>query len=85
MDVVKAFVEAGLGIAVLPKLAFEPRRDSKLRALDVNHLFDPHVGCLAIRKNHYLRGYAFDFIKLLASNLDRRAVEKALDTARAAA
>ncbi|MBY0269328.1 MAG: LysR family transcriptional regulator [Burkholderiales bacterium] len=85
VDVVKAFVEAGLGIAVLPKLAFEPRRDSKLRALDVNHLFDPHVGCLAIRKNHYLRGYAFDFIKLLASNLDRRAVEKAIATARAAA
>ena len=85
VDVVKAFVAAGLGIAVLPQLAFEPRRDSKLRALDVGHLFDPHVGCLAIRKNHYLRGYAFDFIEMLASNLDRRAIEKALAAARAAA
>jgi len=85
VDVVKAFVEAGLGIAVLPKLAFAPRRDSKLCALDVSHLFDPHVGCLAIRKNHYLRGYAFDFIEMLASNLERRAIEKALVAARAAA
>lgn len=83
VDVVKAFVEAGLGIAVLPRLAFEPGRDSKLRALDVGHIFEPHVGCLAIRKNHYLRGYAFDFIEMLTANIDRRAVEKALITARA--
>ena len=85
VDVIKAFVEAGLGIAVLPQLAFDSRRDSKLRALDVGHLFDAHVGCLAIRKNHYLRGYAYDFIETLASNIDRRAVEKALVAARAAA
>lgn len=84
VDVVKAFVEAGLGIAVLPRLAFEPRRDSRLRALDVGHLFESHAGCLAIRKNHYLRGYAFDFIEMLASAMDRRSVEKALAAARAA-
>ncbi len=83
VDVVKAFVEAGLGIAILPKLAFEARRDSKLRALDVSLLFQSHIGCLAIRKNHYLRGFAFDFIEMLAQNLDRRTVEKAIATARA--
>jgi len=84
-DVVKAFVEAGLGIAVLPRLAFEPKRDSELRALEVSHLFEPHTGCLAIRKNHYLRGYAFDFIEMLSPKFDRKAVEKELDAARAAA
>ena len=83
VDVVKAFVEAGLGIAVLPKVAFEPQRDSKLRALEVSHLFDPHIDCLAIRKNHYSRGYAFDFIEMLESEFDRPAVEKALAAARA--
>jgi LysR family cys regulon transcriptional activator len=82
VDVVKAFVESGLGVAVLPRLAFEPRRDSGLRALDVSHLFESHAGCLAIRKNHYLRGYAFDFIETVASGVDRRAVEKALAAAR---
>ena len=84
VDVVKAFVEAGLGIAVLPKLAFEARRDSSLRTRDVSHLFEPHAGCLAIRKNSYLRGYAFDFIEMLAGGIDRRAVEKELAAARAA-
>jgi LysR family transcriptional regulator, cys regulon transcriptional activator len=85
VDVVKAFVEAGLGVAVLPKLAFEPKRDPRLRALDVGHLFAPHAGCLVIRKNHYLRGYAFDFIETLTPGIDRRAVEKALVAARATA
>jgi LysR family cys regulon transcriptional activator len=84
VDVVKAFVEAGLGIAILPRLAYQPGRDSKLRAIDVSHLFKSHIGCLAIRKNHYLRGYAFDFIEMVTSNMDRRAVERALDAARAA-
>ena len=85
VDVVKGFVEAGLGIAVLPRLVFDAGRDPKLRALDVGHLFEAHVGCLAIRKNHYLRGYAFDFIETLTSSIDRRSVEKALAAARAAA
>jgi LysR family cys regulon transcriptional activator len=84
VDVVKAFVGAGLGIAVLPKLAFEARRDASLRTRDVSHLFEPHTGCLAIRKNNYLRGYAFDFIEMLASHIDRRAVERELEAARRA-
>jgi LysR family cys regulon transcriptional activator len=85
VDLVKAFVEAGLGVAVLPRIAFEPKRDPGLRAIDVSHLFGPHIGCLAIRRNHYLRGYAFDFIEMMAPDMDRRTVEKALAAARAEA
>ncbi|MNC88647.1 transcriptional regulator CysB-like protein [compost metagenome] len=55
-----------------------------MRALEVGHLFEPHAGCLAIRRNHYLRGYAYDFIGMLAPDIDRRAVEKALAAARVA-
>jgi LysR family cys regulon transcriptional activator len=77
VDVVKAFVEAGLGIAVLPRLCFEPERDPGLRALDVDHLFESHRGCLAIRKSRYLRSFAFDFIQMLAPSIDRRTIEKA--------
>lgn len=77
IDVVKAFVEAGLGIAILPRLSFDPARDSELRAVNVDHLFDPHRASIAIRRNHYLRGFAFDFIQLVAPRIDRRGVEKA--------
>jgi LysR family cys regulon transcriptional activator len=75
IDVVKAFVEAGLGIAILPRLSFDPERDAGLRALNVDHLFEPHRASLAIRKHHYLRGYAFDFIHMVAPRIDRRTVE----------
>jgi LysR family cys regulon transcriptional activator len=85
VDVVKAFVEAGLGVAVLPEVAYDPKRDSRLGAVNAGHLFESHTGCLAIRKNHYLRGYAFDFIEMLAPGVDRRALEKALLAARDAA
>ena len=85
VDVIKAFVEAGLGVAVLPQVAFEPGRDAKLRALDVGQLFEAHTGCLAIRRNHYLRGYAYDFIETLTAGIDRRKVEKALASSRAGA
>jgi LysR family cys regulon transcriptional activator len=85
VDVVKAFVEAGLGVAVLPRIALEPGRDPGLRAVDVSHLFEPHTGCLAIRRNHYLRGFVYDFIQTLAPDRDRRSVNKALDAARGAA
>jgi DNA-binding transcriptional LysR family regulator len=84
VDVVKAFVEAGLGVAVLPRIAYEPQREPKLRALDVGHLFESHSGCLAIRKNHYLRGYVYEFIEMLTAGMDRRAVSKALEAARGA-
>jgi LysR family cys regulon transcriptional activator len=82
VDVVKAFVEAGLGVAILPRITFDPKRDPALHALDVSHLFESHAGCLAIRKNHYLRGFAFDFIELLAPGLPRHKVEHALNAAR---
>jgi len=78
VDVVKAFVEAGLGIAIVPQLAFDPARDRRLRALDVGHLFEPHRGCLAIRRNHYLPGFAYDFIETLAPGLDRKRIQEAL-------
>lgn len=78
IDVVKAFVEAGLGIAILPALAYDSKRDPGLSAITVSHLFESHTGCLAIRKNQYLRGYAFDFIETLAPALDRRSLRSML-------
>ena len=78
IDIVKAFVEAGLGIAILPRLSFDAVRDRGLRALSVDHLFEPHHASLAIRRNHYLRTFTLDFMHMLVPKIDRRTVEKAL-------
>ncbi len=77
IDVVKAFIEAGLGIAILPRLAFDAARDPGLQALDVDHLFEPHRASIALRRNHYLRGYAYDFIQLVEPKIDRHALDRA--------
>lgn len=77
-DVIKAYVELGLGIGILAKMAFDPARDLGLRLIDASHLFEPSTTRIGIRRNAYMRGYAFDFIELFAPHLNRKMVETAL-------
>lgn len=77
-DVIKTYVELGLGIGILAKMAFIPERDKQLRMIDAEHLFKPSITRIAIRKNEYLRGYTCDFIELFAPHLTRAAVAKAM-------
>ena len=77
-SVIKAYVEAGLGIAMLPTAAYEPERDRGLRAIDAGHLFgDSHLNLL-IDPYRYLRGFAYDFIERLAPHWQRPQVEEAM-------
>lgn len=77
-DVIKSYVELGLGVAILPSVAYEPERDRRLRARDAGRLFDPTVTRIEIRRGAYLRSYMYDFITLLAPNWDREAIERAM-------
>ncbi len=77
-DVIKTYVELGLGIGILAKMAFIPERDKHLRMMDASHLFKPSTTRIAIRKNEYLRGYTYDFIELFAPHLTRAVVAKAM-------
>ena len=77
-DVIKTYVELGMGVGIIAAMAFNARRDSHLRAIDAGHLFRASVTRVAVRKGAYLRGYSYDFIELFAAHLNRRAVNKAL-------
>ena len=77
-DVIKTYVELGLGIGILAELAFIPERDRHLRMLAAKHLFKPNTTRLAVRRNEYLRGYTYDFIELFAPHLTREVVAKAM-------
>ena len=77
-DVIKTYVEFGLGIAILPAMAFDRKRDKGLRAMDASHLFEPNTIHVGIRRNHYLRGYTYAFIEMFAPQLTRAVVEKAI-------
>jgi LysR family cys regulon transcriptional activator len=77
-DVIKTYVELGLGIGILATMAFIPERDSHLRMIDAGHLFKPSITRVALRKNEYLRGYTYDFIEIFAPHLTRSVVTDAM-------
>ncbi|GAA4326252.1 HTH-type transcriptional regulator CysB [Pigmentiphaga soli] len=77
-DIVKAYVEHGLGVSVLPNIVFDPERDTGLRAIAVDHIFPASTTFLALNRKHHLRRYAYSFIETLAPNVTREVVEKAM-------
>jgi LysR family cys regulon transcriptional activator len=62
-DVIKTYVEAGLGVGIVTELAFDPQRDTHLVKLSTRHLFAPILTRVAIRQGGYLRPYAADFLR----------------------
>ena len=77
-DVIKTYVELGLGVGILADMAFIPDRDRHLRMINTRNLFKPNTTRIAIRKNEFLRGYTYDFIELFAPHLTREVVAKAM-------
>lgn len=69
VDVMKAYVRYGLGIAIVASLAYDEGDKPALRAIDVNHLFDPVMIKIVLRKGSYVRPYVYDFIRRLSPTL----------------
>lgn len=80
-DVVKTYVELGLGVGIVASIAFDDQRDRELRAIDAGHLFAVNLTKLAIRRGSFLRSYVYDFIEAFASPLKREVVQRAVATA----
>lgn len=77
-DVIKTYVELGLGVGIMAKMAFDPKRDRGLKGLDASHLFESSTTRLGIKRGAYLRRYAYEFIELFAPHLPRAIVEPAV-------
>jgi len=77
-DVIKTYVELGMGVGIVAQMAYDPARDGAFEKLDAGHLFAPSTTRLALRRGVFLRGYVYDFIALFAPALDRAAVDTAL-------
>ena len=77
-DVIKTYVELGMGVGIVASIAFDPDRDRHLQALDARHLFALNVTRLGLRKGVWLRGYAYRFIEAFAPTLTMEVVERAL-------
>jgi len=77
-DVIKTYVELGLGVGIMAKMAFDAKRDRGLKALDAAHLFESSTTRLGIKRGAYLRRYAYEFIEHFAPHLPRSIVEPAV-------
>jgi LysR family transcriptional regulator, cys regulon transcriptional activator len=77
-DVIKAYVELGLGVGIIASMAFDAKRDSNLRAIDASHLFESSTTRIGLRRGAYLRRYVYDFIELFAPHLTRETVDAAM-------
>jgi len=77
-DVIKTYVELGLGVGILAAMAFDRERDRQLRAIDASHLFESSTTRLGIKRGAYLRRYAYEFIEMFAPQLSAKTVRDAV-------
>ena len=78
-DVIKTYVQIGLGVGVIAAMAFEPARDAGLQLIDAAHLFPPNTTRIALKRGHYLRGFAYRFLQECVAELTEEAVREAMD------
>ncbi|MDB5988820.1 MAG: transcriptional regulator [Herbaspirillum sp.] len=78
-DVIKTYVELGMGVGIIAGMAFDAERDKGLRAISAGHLFGTNVSRVAIKQGAYLRSYVYTFIELLAPTLNRKLIDQVMD------
>lgn len=80
-DVIKTYVELGLGVGIVASMAFQPGREGELRQLDSSHLFPANTTRIAVRRGHYLRGFAYRFIEMCSPTLTEATVRNSVTPA----
>ena len=77
-DVIKTYVELGMGVGIIAGMAFDPERDKNLRSIAVGNLFGMNVSRIALKQGAYLRSYIYTFIELLSPTLNRKLIDQVL-------
>ena len=74
-DVIKTYVELGMGVGVVNNVAYDAERDYRLKQIQTD-IFGINTTWIAVRKGHLLRGYGYEFISLCALNADIKALKR---------
>jgi LysR family cys regulon transcriptional activator len=77
-SLMKAYVEHGLGIAIVSSLLYDSRRDTGLAVIDVSHVFEPSTVTVLMDPYRYQRGYVHELIQLLAPVWNRTRIVQAV-------
>ncbi|AMP06640.1 LysR family cys regulon transcriptional activator [Collimonas sp. PA-H2] len=78
-DVIKTYVELGMGVGIIAGMAFDAERDTGLRSIPVGHLFGTNISRAAVKQGAYLRSYVYTFIELLAPTMNRKLIEQVMN------
>ena len=73
-DVIKTYVDVGLGIGIIASMAYSPLRDDNLVRIELPGLFPVNTTRLALRRGVFLRSYAYDFIQKLVPGLSEEKI-----------
>ena len=74
-DVIKTYVELGMGVGIVNNVAYDVERDYRLKQIQTD-IFGLNTTWIAVRKGHLLRGYGYEFISLCAPNADIKALKR---------
>ena len=74
-EVIKTYVELGMGVGIVNDVAYDTERDHRLKQIDTD-LFGLNTTWIAVRKGHLLRGYGYEFISICAPDADVKALKK---------
>nr|WP_163501362.1 CysB family HTH-type transcriptional regulator [Halomonas socia] len=77
-DVIKTYVELGLGVGLIASMAYHEERDRGLTLLDASSLLPRNTTYLALRRGHFLRNYAYRFLELCREDLNEAMVQQVL-------
>ena len=74
-DVIKTYVELGMGVGIVNDVAYDTERDHRLKQTKTD-IFGVNTTWIAVRKGHLLRGYGYEFISLCSPDADIKALKK---------
>lgn len=75
-DVVKTYVELGLGVGVLADQACQLDEHSILTRLDARHLFESNTVWLGLKRGQLQRNFVWQFLELCNANLSLEEIKR---------
>lgn len=75
-DVIKTYVELGLGIGIISDMSYHPQRDQHLKQIHTD-IFGQNTTWIAVRRGHLLRGFGYDFIQLCSKDVNVQTLKDA--------
>jgi len=77
-DVIKTYVELGLGVGIVASMAYDGFRDRELALIATPQLFPRSTTRLAVRRGMYLRSYALAFIEKVCPDIGEEQLKAAI-------